>query len=355
MSPPVPTADRPAPTTAGQRPHPDTGRRVRRLTGLAPTGRLQLGNYLGAIRPMVTAQSTADDDANLVAIVDLHALTVDHRPHEVRAYTLEQATTLLAAGVDPASTTIYVQSQLPEHTELHYLLECVASHGEVHRMIQFRQRAQASGTGHSRLSLLTYPVLMAADILLHDTDEVPVGEDQRQHLELARDLASRFNNRYGETFTVPRAVTPRVAARIMDLSDPGAKMGKSRRSGQGVIYLLDPPDVLRRKIARAVTDQGREIRHDPIGQPGVANLLEIIAAGADTEPAEVAAGLSSYRQLKETAAEVVIDLLAPIQRRYLTLARDPHQVRAVLTAGRDRARTRASATVARARRALGLL
>jgi tryptophanyl-tRNA synthetase len=323
---------------------------VRRLTGLKPTGRLHLGNLVGAIRPMVTAQ--APHTSTLVAIVDLHALTVEHRPHEVRGYTLEQATTLLAAGVDPDRTTLFVQSQVPEHTGLHYLLECVTGYGEAHRMIQVRER---STDAHTRLSLLTYPVLMAADILLHDTDEVPVGDDQSQHVELARTVAGRFNGRYGDTFTIPRAVNPPTAARIMDLTDPGAKMGKSAASTAGVLRLLDPPDVLRHKLRRAVTDSGSEVRYDPVSRPGVANLLEILAACAGGQPGEHAASLRSYGHLKAAVTEAVIDVLAPIQRRYRELAGDPGYVHEVLAGGAARAREHAAATVARARRALGLL
>jgi tryptophanyl-tRNA synthetase len=328
---------------------------VRRLTGFKPTGRLQLGNLVGAIQPMVAAQSApGTGHARVVVIVDLHALTVEHRPHEVRARTLELATTLLAAGVDPDRTTLYVQSHVPEHTELHYLLECVTGYGEAHRMIQFRERT--AGTP-ARLSLLTYPVLMAADILLHDADEVPVGADQAQHVELARDLATRFNARYGDTFTVPRGVTPPVAARIRDLADPAAKMGKSTVISAGTLHLLDPPDVLRRKLRRAVTDPDPAGHYDPVGRPGVANLLAILAActSPGRDPATLATEFSSHRQLKAATTEAVIGALAPIQHRYAELAADPNQVRAVLAAGAAQARERTGRTVARARRAVGLL
>lgn len=327
---------------------------ARRLTGLKPTGHLQLGNLVGAIRPMVAAQSDPHATTeSVVTVVDLHALTVDHRPHEVRALTLEQATTLLAAGVDPQHTLLYVQSHVPEHSELHYLLECATGFGEAHRMIQFKEKSAEQR--HVRLSLLTYPVLMAADILLHDTDEVPVGDDQTQHLELARDVAVRFNTRYGDTFTVPRAANPDVGARIMDLADPTAKMGKSTADSAGLLYLLDPPDVLSRKIRRAVTDSENEIRYDPAAKPGVSNLLEILAACTGGQPADVAGGLHSYGRLKAAVADAVIGTLAPLQRRYGALAADPGQVRQVLAAGAARARERAAVTVARARRAIGLL
>jgi tryptophanyl-tRNA synthetase len=339
-------------TTATVVDPPPTPPALRRLTGFKPTGHLQLGNLLGAIRPMVAAQSTAAPGSSVVAVVDLHALTMDHRPHEVRALTLEQATTLLAAGVDPELTTLCVQSQVPEHTELHYLLECVTGYGEASRMIQFREKAAG---GHTRLSLLTYPVLMAADILLHDTDEVPVGDDQTQHLELARDIAVRFNARYGDTFTVPAAARPEVAGRVMDLTGPTAKMGKSTASTAGVLHLLDPPDVLRHKINRAVTDSLGQVRYDPDRQPGVSNLLEILAACTAAAPDRLAQELGSYGRLKAAAADAVIGMLAPVQRRYHELARDPEHVRGVLAAGAARARERAAATVARARRAIGLL
>lgn len=342
------------PTTAFS---PRVAPTVRRLTGFQPSGHLHLGNYLGAIRPMVAAQDTAGPGVtaceSTVAVVDLHALTVEHRPHEVRAYTLEQATLLLAAGIDPQRTALFVQSHLSEHTELHYLLECTTGYGEAQRMIQFKQKSAAQR--HVRLSLLTYPVLMAADILLHDTDEVPVGDDQAQHLELARQVATRFNTRYGETFTVPRLVNPPVAARIMNLADPTVKMEKSATDGGGVIYLLDPPDAVRRKIGRAVTDGDGEVRYDPAAKPGVSNLLEILAGcrGASTD--EAASGLRSYRELKAAVTEAVIDTLAPVQRRYAALAGDLGGVRAVLADGAGRARKRAAATVTRARRAIGLV
>jgi len=330
-----------------------TRARTRRLTGLKPTGHLQLGNLIGAIAPMCAGQHATE---SILMIADLHALTVDHRPHEVRALTRELAAVALAAGVDPDRTTLYVQSHVPEHTELHYLLECATGYGEAQRMIQFKERA--SGQRHTRLSLLTYPVLMAADILLHDTEVVPVGADQVQHLELARSLATRFNTRYGETFTVPRAALPGGTARIMDLADPTAKMAKSGTSPAGVLHLLDPPDVVRHKIGRAVTDNHDRVRYDPARQPGVANLLAILAATtgpAGSAPADLAARFDSYRQLKAAVIEAVIARLVPLHRRYAELAADPEAVTRVLRAGAARARERAAGTVARARRAVGLL
>jgi len=321
---------------------------TRRLSGFKPTGHLHLGNYLGAIRPVVDQQHHID---TVAMVVDLHALTVEHHPARVRALSREGATGLLAAGVDPDRALCYLQSHVPEHTELHYLLECATGYGEAHRMIQFKEK----GGPHARLSLLTYPVLMAADIFLHDIDEVPVGEDQAQHVELARDIAERFNSRYGMVFVVPRAVNPPLAARLKDLVDPTAKMGKSTSSDAGVLYLLDPPEVLRRKVMRAVTDNGAEVRYEPERKLGVSNLLEILAACSGDEPAALAGLFRSYAELKGAVADAVIATLRPIQARHADLRADPGYLDEVLATGAAVARERAAATVRRARDAIGLL
>jgi len=321
----------------------------RRLSGFKPTGSLQLGNYLGAIRPLVRTQEHTD---TVVMVVDLHALTIAHEPAALRALTREVAMVLLAAGVDPRHSTLYVQSGVREHAELHYLLECTAGYGEAHRMIQFKEKS--AGQRHVRLSLLTYPVLMAGDILLHDTDEVPVGEDQSQHLELTRAVATRFNARYGPTFVVPRVVNPPVAARIRDLSDPTTKMGKSH-GGPGTVFLLDPPDVIRHKVLRAVTDARSEVCHDPAGQPGVSNLLEILAACAGRSPAALAGHFRGYGELKAAVVDALVDELGPLQAAYAELAADPAEVDRLLREGAGRARIRAAATLDRAREAIGLL
>ncbi|MEU7872688.1 tryptophan--tRNA ligase [Dactylosporangium sp. NPDC049140] len=317
----------------------------RRISGFKPTGPLQLGNYVGAIRPVVEGQ----DRPTTVFVADLHALTVPHDPRRLRELSLQVAGLLLAAGVDPARTVLYRQSDLPAHAELHYLLECVASYGEVHRMIQFKEKGGGSGT---RLSLLTYPVLMAADILLHDIAEVPVGRDQRQHVELTRDLALRFNERHGPVFTVPRATHPAVAARLADLADPTAKMGKTNTSANGVLFLLDPPDVLRRKIMRAVTDTGGEVAYDPDTKPGVSNLLEILAVATGGDPVRIARDYPNYGTLKSGVADAVIALLEPLQRRYYALTGD--DIEEALALGAERAAERADATVRRVREAMGL-
>jgi tryptophanyl-tRNA synthetase len=340
---PVPTAIATTPTTP-------TTATARRLSGFKPTGRLHLGNHLGAIRPMLESQASID---SVVMIADLHAMTAEHDPARLRHLTAEVLATLLAAGVDPASTLVYVQSDVPEHAELHYLLECVTGYGEAARMIQFRQKV--GGPDPVRLSLLTYPVLMAADVLLHDADEVPVGEDQTQHLELARDVANRFNTRYGRTFVVPRAVNPAVAARVMDLADPTGKMGKSATSDAGLIYLLDPPEVVRRKVGRAVTDNGSVVLYEPYRRPGVSNLLEILAACERDQPDIAALRFASYAELKEAVTDTIVDTLRPIQREYARLMAEPGYLAQVRRDGMERARDRAAATVVRAKTAIGLL
>ncbi|MBG0568758.1 tryptophan--tRNA ligase [Actinoplanes aureus] len=317
---------------------------TRRLTGFQATGRLHLGNLLGAMRPLIAAQDAAP---SIALIADLHAMTVEHNPTEVRASALELATVLLAAGVDPRRTPIVLQSQMREHTELHYLLECVTGFGEAARMIQFKEKSAAGG--QVRLSLLTYPILMAADILLYDVTQVPVGEDQNQHLELTRTLADRFNTRYGETFTVPEGVKPEAAARIMDLADPTTKMSKT--TGAGRIGLLDPPEVVRRTVARAVTDEFATVRRDPERQPGVTNLIDILAACAGRPPADT----DSYGALKSEVTDAIEALLTPIRARHAELSDDPGYVREVLARSADRVRPTAEATVRRARQAIGLL
>ncbi|AEV82277.1 tryptophanyl-tRNA synthetase [Actinoplanes sp. SE50] len=317
---------------------------TRRLSGFQPTGHLHLGNLLGALRPLIAAQGAAE---SIALIADLHAMTVDHDPGEVRRFTLEQVSVLLAAGVDPERTPIVLQSQVREHTELHYLLECAAAYGEAARMIQFREKSAAGGP--VRLSLLTYPVLMAADILLYDVTQVPVGEDQNQHLELARTLATRFNSRYGATFTVPEGVRPDATARVMDLAEPTTKMGKT--TGTGRIGLLDSPDVIRRTIARAATDTLGVVRRDREAQPGVTNLIDILAGITGARPSDA----TSYAALKREVTEAVIALLAPLQARHRELQAHPDFVRGVLTAGAERVRPIAAATVSRARQAIGLL
>ncbi|MFF4588152.1 tryptophan--tRNA ligase [Streptomyces sp. NPDC001388] len=328
---------------------------TRVFSGIKPTGHLTLGNYLGAMRQWAEADQHRSDA--LFCVVDLHALTVDHDPARVRRLSRQAATLLLAAGLDPQLCTLFVQSHVDEHARLSCVLECVATDGEMRRMIQYREKAarERERGGSVRLSLLTYPVLMAADILAYGTDEVPVGDDQAQHVELTRDLAVRFNQRYGHTFVVPKATVPAVAARVMNLQQPRSKMGKSDDSGPGIVYLLDEPDVVRKKIMRAVTDSGREVVYDREERPGVANLLEILAACTGGDPAELADEHGSYGALKKATAEAVVEVLRPVQARHRELCADPAYVEGVLRDGAGRAREMARPVVDAAYRAIGLL
>ncbi|WP_406133608.1 tryptophan--tRNA ligase [Streptomyces zaomyceticus] len=328
---------------------------TRIFSGVKPTGHLTLGNYLGAVRRWVEVDQHRAEA--LFSVVDLHALTVEHDPARVRRLSRQAATLLLAAGLDPKLCTLFVQSHVDEHARLSYLLECTATDGELRRMIQYTEksvRARAAGQG-VRLSLLTYPVLMAADILAYGADEVPVGEDQTQHVELTRDLAVRFNQRYGHTFTVPRATRPEVAARVMDLQEPTSKMGKSHVNGAGIVYLLDDAETVRRKIMRAVTDSGRGLEYDRDVKPGLANLLDLMAAATGGNPEALAGVYESYGSLKKDTADAVVELLRPLRERHAELAADPGHVDQVLRDGAERARGTARPLVDRAYRAIGLL
>ncbi|MGW7262868.1 tryptophan--tRNA ligase [Streptomyces sp. NPDC054842] len=328
---------------------------TRIFSGVKPTGHLTLGNYLGAVRRWAEVDQHGAEA--LFCVVDLHALTVDHDPARVRRLSRQAATLLLASGLDPELCTVFVQSHVDEHTRLSYVLECVATDGEMRRMVQYKEKAarERERGGSVRLSLLTYPALMAADILAYGTDEVPVGDDQTQHVELTRDLAVRFNQRYGHTFVVPRATRPEVAARVMNLQDPTSKMGKSDDSGPGIVYLLDEPDTVRRKVARAVTDSGQDVAYDREKQPGVANLLEILASCTGGDPEALSGEYRSYGALKKDTAEAVVEVLRPVQERHHALCADPAQVEDVLRRGAERARELARPTVDAAYRAIGLL
>jgi tryptophanyl-tRNA synthetase len=320
---------------------------TRVLSLFTPSGRPTLGNLLGALRPSARLLETADC---VYGIADLHALAGEHDPARLRARSLELAGTAVAAGIDPARCVLFLQSNVPAHAQLSSLLESTAHYGEMQRMIQFKEKAARQST--VRLSLLTYPALMAADILLYQAEEVPVGADQAQHVELARDLAERFNRRYEPVFTVPRAVHPAAAARVMDLADPAAKMSKSVDS-PGTIFLLDPADVVRRKIMRAVTDSGSSVSYDPEHKPGVSNLLSILSACTDVPVTDLSYG--SYGALKKDTADAVIALLEPLRRRYAALTADPGALEEVLRAGAERARALAGPTLEAANRAMGLL
>lgn len=319
----------------------------RELSGITPSGPLTLGNYLGALRRFRRHQ-----DSGFYFVADLHALTAPHEPARLRALTRSTAALFFACGLDPDRATVFVQSDVPEHVQLSYLLECTAHVGELGRMIQFKEKGGRPGT---RASLFTYPCLMAADILLYDTDRVPVGGDQSQHVELARDLAERFNATYGDTFTVPRLDPEALTSRVADLADPTRKMSKSAApNSPGVIRMLDAPDVIRRKVRRAVTDSTGQLTYDPTEQPGLANLAEITASLVGRLPADVLDNCASYRELKDMCADAIIAELQPIQRRHDELLADAIGLQRLLDDGAARARAVAGPVLRRARSAFGI-
>ncbi len=336
-----------APTARRRLPSPTM---VRVFSGIQPTGEVHLGNFLGALRRWVVQQDEADCT---FCIVDLHAVTVPQEPGVVAAKTLDVARILLAVGIDPERSTLFVQSHVAEHAQLTWLMECTAAFGDLRRMTQFKEKGDDAEFVSA--ALFTYPALQAADILLHDTGRVPVGDDQRQHLELARDIAVRFNGRYGDTFVVPEHVIPPAGARVMDLQSPTRKMSKSLDSPMGTIGLLEPPEAVTRKIRRAVTDADTEVRYDRTAKPGVSNLLDVLGAVTDREPAAVAEHYDTYGALKADTAEAVIEALRPVQRRYADLGTDPAETIRLLGMGAAKARTVAAATYARAAAAIGLL
>ncbi len=322
---------------------------MRILSGIQPSGVMHLGNYLGAIKQWVRAQNPEA----FYCVVDLHALTLEIDPDVLRTQTLDCAATLLACGIDPDVSAVFVQSHVPYHAQMSWLLECVASYGELSRMTQFKEKASRK-EGY-RVGLLTYPVLMAADILLYDASEVPVGDDQRQHLELARNVAERFNARYGDTLTVPVAVHPPAAARVMDLQDPSRKMSKSISSPLGSLLLFDDPSDIERKIKKAVTDTENEVRYDPETKPGLSNLLEIFSNVTGEQPEVIAARYTRYGDLKSDVATAVIEELAPIAKRYREMRDDEAMLRAVVAGGAERAAGVAGPVYRRAANAMGLL
>lgn len=322
----------------------------RALSLVQPTGTLHLGGYLGAFKHWVGLQDSHDA---FFGVADLHALTFPIDPARLRAGTLAIATTLLATGLDPDRCTLFAQSHVQYHTRLAWLMECTATYGEMSRMTQFKDKS--AGKDSLRVGFFTYPALMAADILLYDTDVVPVGDDQRQHLELTRDLAVRFNHHYGETFVVPQAMVAPVAARVMNLQAPTKKMSKSDASPLGTIDLLDPPEAVKKKISKAVTDTESEVRYDRQAKPGVSNLLELLGAATGRSPADVAENYTRYGDLKSDTAEAISEMLAPIQARHAQLAADPASVEAILAHGAAKADAIAAQTYARASAAIGLL
>jgi tryptophanyl-tRNA synthetase len=329
-------------------------RRPRLFSAMQPTAdSLHLGNYLGALRTWVGMQ---DDFDATYGVVDLHALTLAPDPAVLRDRTRRTAAQYLAAGIDPARSTVFVQSHVPQHAQLAWVLSCLTGFGEASRMTQFKDKASRGAEG-ATVGLFTYPVLQAADILLHDTDAVPVGEDQRQHLELTRDLAQRFNARHGETLVVPRAHIVAATAKIVDLQDPTAKMSKSAASQAGVVDLLDDPAVTAKKIRAAVTDTGRDVLFDPVAKPGISNLLTIRSALSGRSIAELEQDFAGrgYGHLKVDVAEVVTEVLGPVRARVQEYLADPAELDRVLADGAERAGAKAAEVLARVEERLGLL
>jgi tryptophanyl-tRNA synthetase len=320
---------------------------VSRVLSLAqPTAdSLHLGNYLGALRQWVPLQ---DDHEAFYGVADLHALTVEVEPAKLHERALISAAQMLAAGVDPKRATVFRQSDVPAHTQLSWILGCLTGFGQAQRMTQFKDKAAKMGPESTNVGLFTYPVLMAADILLYQTDLVPVGEDQRQHLELSRDLATRFNSRYGPTFVVPEPHIIASVGKIQDLADPGSKMSKSLSSPTGIIELLDDPSVNVRKIKSAVTDSGREITYDEVAKPGVANLLTILSALTGTDVVILVDQFAGhgYGDLKTAVADAVTAVAAPYRDRTLELMQERGELESILSAGAERAAEVANATLA---------
>lgn len=325
---------------------------TRVLSCIQPTGEVHLGNYLGALRNWVSGQHKADV---FHGIVDLHALTVTEEPGVIGRNTLQLAAVLFAVGLDPDIATVFVQSHVPEHSQLGWIMECTVSFGELSRMTQFKDKSAKREAEFVSAGLFTYPALQAADILLYDANEVPVGDDQRQHIEITRDIAIRFNHRFGETFVIPKSVTPPSGARVMDLLNPTSKMSKSGGDDTGVIYLLDDPSRIEKKFKRAVTDSETEVVFDRERKPGVSNLLEILAAATGTTPQKAAETYTRYGDLKSASAQAVIAMLEPIQARYFELLNDQGELMRLLHKGNARAKEVASKTLSRAQKAIGFL
>ena len=314
---------------------------MRIFSGIQPTGAKHFGNYSGGFRQYAATQDLGDA---FFCIVDLHSITTPQDPEALREATLDLAAILLATGLDPERSTIFVQSHVSEHAECAWLLGCIATFGELRRMTQFKDKSQ--GKDSVSAGLFTYPALMAADILLYQTDKVPIGDDQRQHLELTRNLAERFNSRYGETFKLPEAIYPEVGARVMDLQEPDRKMSTTGGTPQGTVGLLDPPDTLRRKVRSAVTDSGKEVRRSE-DKPGITNLIDMMAVATGSTPEEIEARYdgTGYGKFKEDVAEAVVALLDPIRLRYGELRANQTLLRAILAEGAAKAELIAAETL----------
>ena len=322
------------------------------LSCIQPTGSVHLGNHLGALVNWVSGQHDGDV---FHGIVDLHALTITEQPGVLGQSTVELAAMLFAVGLDPEVATVFVQSHIHEHTELAWIMECTVSFGELSRMTQFKDKSAKREGDFISAGLFTYPALQAADILLYDADEVPVGEDQRQHIEITRDIAVRFNHRFGETFVLPKAVHPKAGARVMDLQDPTSKMSKSAETENGIVYLLDDNSVIEKKFKRAVTDSDGVVAYDRANKPGVSNLLDILSAATGTPAEQLAETYIQYGPLKKDTGDAVIALVDPIRARYHELMNDKGELARLLKIGNQRAREVAAQTLDRAHRAIGLM
>jgi tryptophanyl-tRNA synthetase len=313
---------------------------------------VHLGNYLGALVNWVSGQHDGDV---FHGIVDLHALTAIDTPGVIGKQTLELAAMLFACGLDPDVATIFVQSHIHEHTELAWIMECTVSYGELSRMTQFKDKSARREAEFVSAGLFTYPALQAADILLYDADEVPVGDDQRQHIEITRDIAVRFNHRFGDTFVLPKAVHPKAGARVMDLQEPTSKMSKSATSDSGLVYLLDDNASISKKFKRAVTDSDGEVKYDVANKPGISNLLDILSAATGKPIDELVSQYSQYGTLKSDTGDAVIAVVEPIRTRFQELMQDKGELARLLSIGNERARSVAAVTLQRAHSAIGLL
>jgi tryptophanyl-tRNA synthetase len=315
---------------------------MRVFSGIQPTGAKHIGNYIGGMRQYVATQEQGDA---FFCIVDLHSITVDYDPRDLHDRSLDLAALLIAVGLDPDRCTLFLQSHVAAHAEAAWLLSAVTGFGQLGRMTQFKEKGE--GKEFVSAGLFTYPVLMAGDILLYQTDVVPIGDDQRQHLELSRDIALRFNSRFGETFKVPEGVYPEVGARIMDLQEPTKKMSTTGGTPQGTVLVLDPPETIRKKFKTAVTDSGREIHYAPDEKPGVSNLIEILSVSTGRTIGEVEASYDGqgYGTLKDDVGEAVVELFSPIQQRYNELRADEAELRRLLHVGADKARETSAPTL----------
>jgi tryptophanyl-tRNA synthetase len=327
----------------------------RLFSGMQPSAdSLHFGNYAGALLQWIQMQKTHDA---VFCVVDLHAITVAQDPKKLAENTRKTAAQYIACGIDPQESTLFVQSHVRAHSELAWILSTIAGFGEASRMTQFKDKSSKQGSDNTTVGLFTYPILQAADILLYDADVVPVGEDQRQHIELTRNLAERFNQRFGQTLSVPEVAIMESAAKIYDLQNPSSKMSKSGESPQGILWLLDEPSVLSKKIKSSVTDTETEVRFDPLNKPGVSNLLSLLALATSRTMHDVVTEFSAggYGDLKTAVAEAVVEALTPIRERTHELLKDPAELDRILASGAAKARIRAEATLERVHESLGLL